>query len=195
MKIKSVTPVGKKKVYDLSVDVVQHYVLENGVVSHNTGPMYSSDTVIILGKQQEKDGKDLVGFNFIMNIEKSRYVRERAKIPLQVTFEGGVNPYSGLMDIACDIGWVHRPNNRSYQIVLDITEDGEMIIDETKWYRKDTDCAEFWRPLIKNPKFRQAVHDHFAVSVVDSSSLENEAKSLFEDDADIDVPVIDQPEN
>ena len=41
MKIKSIERVGKQKVYDLSIDSEnydeQHYVLENGVVSHNTG--------------------------------------------------------------------------------------------------------------------------------------------------------------
>lgn len=41
MKVKSIKPVGRKYVYDLSVnsDVYdeQQYVLENGVVTHNTG--------------------------------------------------------------------------------------------------------------------------------------------------------------
>lgn len=41
MKIKSVKAVGKKEVYDLSVADVEHYVLENGIVTHNTGVMYS----------------------------------------------------------------------------------------------------------------------------------------------------------
>ena len=41
MKIKTITPVGRKPVYDLTIDTdeynKQHYLLENGVVSHNTG--------------------------------------------------------------------------------------------------------------------------------------------------------------
>ena len=41
MKVKSVRNVGRKPVYDLSVNSDeyddQHYVLENGVVTHNTG--------------------------------------------------------------------------------------------------------------------------------------------------------------
>lgn len=41
MKIVSIENVGKKPVYDLSIDSdnydEQQYVLENGVVSHNTG--------------------------------------------------------------------------------------------------------------------------------------------------------------
>ena len=58
MKIKSVTPVGKLPVYDLSVKEVEHYVLENGIVTHNTGVMYSADTVFIIGKRQIKEGTE-----------------------------------------------------------------------------------------------------------------------------------------
>ena len=48
MKIASVAPVGKKKVYDLSVEDVEHYVLENGIVTHNTGVYYSADNIFII---------------------------------------------------------------------------------------------------------------------------------------------------
>ena len=37
MKIKTIKAIGKQPVYDLSVENVEHYVLENGVVTHNTG--------------------------------------------------------------------------------------------------------------------------------------------------------------
>jgi hypothetical protein len=41
MKIQSIRPVGPMPVYDLSIDSEvydeQHYVLKNGVVTHNTG--------------------------------------------------------------------------------------------------------------------------------------------------------------
>jgi len=50
MKVTSVKNVGRKPVFDLSVDQAEHYVLENGVVTHNTGIMYSADNVWILGR-------------------------------------------------------------------------------------------------------------------------------------------------
>ena len=60
MKIRSIRSVGKLPVYDLSVNSdnydEQQYVLENGVVTHNTGIMYSANTVFIISKSQEKDG-------------------------------------------------------------------------------------------------------------------------------------------
>ena len=45
MKIKSITAVGRKKVFDLSVKNDEHYILENGVVTHNTGSYYSADNI------------------------------------------------------------------------------------------------------------------------------------------------------
>jgi hypothetical protein len=38
------------------------------------------DNIFILGHQQEKDGTEIVGYNFIINVEKSRYVKEKSKI-------------------------------------------------------------------------------------------------------------------
>ncbi len=52
MKIANITKIGKMPVYDLSVEDQEHYVLENGVVTHNTGIMYSADNVWIIGRQQ-----------------------------------------------------------------------------------------------------------------------------------------------
>jgi hypothetical protein len=57
------------------------------VVGGGTGSYYSADNIFILGRQQEKDGTELLGYNFIINVEKSRYVREKAKIPVTVKFD------------------------------------------------------------------------------------------------------------
>lgn len=91
MKIKSIKPVGKQKVFDLSVKDAEHYILKNGVVTHNTGSYYSADNIYILGRQQEKDGTEISGYNFIINVEKSRYVKEKSKIPVNISFENGIS--------------------------------------------------------------------------------------------------------
>ena len=106
MKIVSVKTVGSKPVYDISIKSddydEQYYVLENGVMSHNSGSYYSADNIFIIGRQQEKEGTEIVGYNFIINIEKSRYVREKSKIPVTVSFDGGISRWSGLLDLALD---------------------------------------------------------------------------------------------
>ena len=91
MKIKNIRKIGKTEVYDISVRDVEHYVLENGVVTHNTGSYYSADNIWIIGRRQTKEGDDVIGYEFIINIEKSRFVKEKSQFPLTVTFEGGID--------------------------------------------------------------------------------------------------------
>jgi hypothetical protein len=182
MKIVSIKNVGKKPVFDLSVDDVEHYVLENGVVSHNTGAVYSANTIITIGRQQEKDGKELLGYNFILNIEKSRFVREQSKLPLNVTFEGGINTFSGLLDLALDLGYVVKPSNGWFQRAFLDVSTGEMIVaeDEAKRRRVDTDSVDFWKPLFDHKPFKDAITDHLILKAVTATEETfKEADELF----------------
>jgi len=164
MKIANITRIGKHKVYDLSVDEVEHYVLENGVVTHNTGIYYSADNIFIIGRQQEKTGTDLVGYNFIINVEKSRFVREKSKIPIEVTFEGGISKWSGLLDMAIEAGHIVKPSNGWYQIASDGT-------DSKKYRRKETDTKEFWIPILSDKSFNEWIERRYIIS---SESIMNE---------------------
>ena len=89
---------------DIPAVVVNHTYKEIGlfpkdIVSGGTGIYYSADNIFIIGRQQEKKGTDVVGYNFIINVEKSRYVREKSKIPIEVSWEGGISKWSGLLDM------------------------------------------------------------------------------------------------
>lgn len=169
MKIKSINKVGKKEVYDISVEHAEHYVLENGAVTHNTGVMYSSNNVWIIGRAQEKDGKDLVGYNFTINVEKSRFVKEKSKLPFQVKFDGGIDRYSGLLDLAIESGHVIKPSNGRYCRVDKST--GET--DEKKYYEKDTHNKEWWAPIFADPTFGEFVRNKYQLAVT-SINLDNE---------------------
>lgn len=76
------------------------------VVSGGSGITYSSDNILIIGRQQEKDGAELLGYNFVLNVEKSRFVKEKTKLSLLVTFDGGIDKMSGLFDSAVDVGFI-----------------------------------------------------------------------------------------
>jgi len=160
MKIKSITPVGKRDVYDISVADVEHYILDNGVASHNTGSYYSADNIFILGRQQEKDGTELMGYNFIINVEKSRHTREKSKIPVTVKFDGGISKWSGLLDMALEAKAVVKPSNGWYSRVN--PETGE--VEDKKYRIKDTDTKDFWLPILMAPGFQNWVKDNYQVS-------------------------------
>lgn len=144
---------------DIPMVVVNHTYKEIGlypkdIVSGGTGVYYSADNIFILGRQQEKSGDELVGYNFIMNVEKSRYVREKSKIPVEVSFEGGISTWSGLLDVALESGHVIKPSNGWYQKV------GE----EKKYRKADTYTKEFWMPVLKDKTFQDWIKTQYAIS-------------------------------
>lgn len=173
VKIKSIAhSTRKENVYDIETPT-HDYILSNGVISHNTQEMYSkpvvsggtgiylaSDNIMIIGRQQEKDGTDLKGWNFIINVEKSRHSREKSKIPVTVLHEGGLNKYSGLMDMALEAGSATKPKNGWYAKVDPDT--GEI---ESKNYRlADTNTDAFWDPILVSDKFKTYVSETYQVS-------------------------------
>ena len=177
MNIQKITSVGKRPVFDISVEDVEHYLFENGVASHNTGGMYSANQVFIIGKSQEKDGSELTGFNFTINIEKSRFVREKSKFPFTITFEGGINKWSGLLDIALDLGFVAKPSNGWYSRVN--VETGEL--EDKKFRAKDTNSKEFWEPVLSSNKFKEAIYNRYAISSHSIITEEQEAEEILEE--------------
>lgn len=130
------------------------------VVSGGTGPMLAADNCWIVGRSQEKDGTELLGYNFNINIEKSRYVREKTKIAITVKFDGGMSKWSGLLDMALEAAIVQKPSNGWYSRVD--TETGEL--EAKKWRIADTDCAEFWMPILKSKTFNEWVESRYKVT-------------------------------
>lgn len=141
---------------DIPMVVVNHTYKEIGlypkdVVSGGTGVYYSADNIYIIGRQQEKDTSGLTGYNFIINVEKSRYVREKTKIAVEVSFEGGISKWSGLMDVALAGGFCTKPSNGWYS-----RKD-----EEQKYRLKDTYSKEFWLPIISSKEFQDYIETKF----------------------------------
>jgi RecA/RadA recombinase len=150
---------------DIPAIVVNHTYKEIGmfpkdIVSGGTGIYYSADNIFIIGRQQEKEGTDIVGYNFIINVEKSRYVREKSKIPIEVTFEGGIAKWSGLLDMAIASGHVVKPSNGWYSRVNITT--GE--VEDKKFRIKDTYSKEFWMPILTDETFAQWIEKRYRMA-------------------------------
>ena len=129
------------------------------VVGGGTGSYYAADNIFILGRQQEKEGTEIVGYNFIINVEKSRYVKEKSKIPVNVSFNGGINKWSGLLDIALESGHVVKPTNGWYAKVDQST--GEV---GDKKRIADTSTPEFMEPILKDPKFKEFIKHKYEIA-------------------------------
>ena len=166
---------------DIPMVVVNHTYMEIGmfpkaIVGGGTGSYYSADNIYILGRQQEKDGSEIVGYNFIINVEKSRHVKEKSKIPVSVSFDGGISKWSGLLDLALESGHVIKPSNGWYQKVD--KESGE--IDEKKYRIKDTDTKDFWLPILTSKSFYTFVKDKYSIGNVEMIQNDDLDKALEE---------------
>ena len=120
------------------------------IVSGGTGIYYSADNIWILGRRQNKTGTEVTGYDFIINVEKSRMVKEKSKIPVSVSWDGGVERNSGLLDIALAGNFVAKPSNGWYCVVDRTT--GELM--QPKVREKDTKTDKFWEPILKDPEFK-----------------------------------------
>lgn len=171
---------------DIPMIVVNHTyktmeMYAKDIVGGGTGSYYSADNIFIIGRQQEKDAKDVIGYNFIINVEKSRYVKEKAKIPVTVSFDGGISKWSGLLDIALESGHVIKPSNGWYERV-DVTT-GEVI--GNKMREKDTNTASFWNPILSDKTFTDFVTKKYAVSNSKIIQDEDYAIDIVEDDYEL----------
>ena len=121
--------------------------------------MYSANQVFIITKAQDKDGKELLGYHFTINIEKSRFVREKSKFPFNVRFESGINKWSGLLEIGLEGGFITKPSMGWYSRV-DV-ETGE--VEEKKVRAKDTNTKDFWLPILTSKRFQEYIEDRYQV--------------------------------
>ena len=120
------------------------------VVSGGSGTIYSANQIFIITKSQEKDGTVLAGNKFTINIEKSRYLREKAKLPFIVTYDKGINKYSGLMDMCLDLGYIEKATAISYLI--------PSLFGEDKFKRKELEKnKEIWEKIFLDQKFLDTV--------------------------------------
>jgi RecA/RadA recombinase len=163
---------------DIPLVAVNHTYKEIGlypkdIVSGGTGAYYSADAIWIIGRQQEKVDKEIAGYHFIINIEKSRHVREKAKIPVSVTFEGGISKWSGLMDVAEAGGYIVKPKVGWYEAVDPST--GEVLCDKMMRAKEIADNKEFWLMMLEKTDLANFIKEKYTMAT----------KSLLEDDSEM----------
>lgn len=138
------------------------------VVGGGTGIYYSADNIWILGRQQDKVGTEIKGYHFIINVEKSRYVKEKSKIPISVSWEGGVQRYSGLVDVGLAGGYISKPSNGWYCRVDKQT--GELV--DPKVRLADTLKEEFWKPVFEETDFADFLKKQYSIGLAQQIDMD-----------------------
>lgn len=140
VKIKSKKSVGVLPVYDICVPISHHYLLDSGIVSHNSGFIYASSIVVAMKRLKLKEDEDgnktseVLGIRAGCKIMKTRYSKPFETIQIKIPYSTGMNPYSGMFDMIESKGLVNKEGNR-YTYV---DNNGEIH----KYYRKEWEKNE-----------------------------------------------------
>jgi hypothetical protein len=125
VKIKSKKNIGINPVYDISVPIAHHYLLDSGVVSHNSGFIYASSIVVAMKKLKLKEDDDgnkiseVKGIRSGCKIMKTRYSKPFEDVELKIPYEQGLDLYSGLFDLFEKKKIITKEGNRYVYVDLE----------------------------------------------------------------------------
>ena len=170
---------------DVPLLAINHTYKEIGlfpkdVVGGGTGIYYSADNIWIIGRRQNKKGTEVVGYDFIINVDKSRFVKEKSKIPISVSWDGGIEAYSGLLEVALAGNYVGKPSNGWYCRID--RETGELV--DPKFREAQTIEKEFWDPIFADTDFKEFLKKHYTIGYR-SLIAESEFNSVLEGENDV----------
>ena len=171
---------------DIPLVAINHTYKEIGlfpkdVVSGGTGIMYSANQVFIITKAQEKEGTELAGWKFTINIEKSRYVKEKSKLPFTVRYDSGIQKWSSLFELALESGHLTKANQGWYNMVN--MDTGEII--EPKRRAKDIENDdEFFEGLVADSKFKAFIERRFKLNNLEKDDVDAREDDLIELDSE-----------
>ena len=155
------TEVKNLDVYDIEVSKAHHYILGNGVISHNSME-YAPSIIVALQKSKLKDEeskdkkKDIVGIQVDATCRKTRYTKPFQKATFNIPWDSGLQKYSGLFELFTEtLKYKGNPviqKNGSYVSYCDL-KTGEQVWNK---YRKDITEADYdrimkdWKEVMEN---------------------------------------------
>lgn len=74
-----------------------------------SGAKYAADTIVFLSKSKEKDDdKHVIGSVITVTMKKSRITKEETKVQTRIMYDGGLDPYYGLLEHFVAAGLVEK---------------------------------------------------------------------------------------
>lgn len=149
------------KLLDIPMIVINHTYksqsfIPEDIVSGGMGSQYAADNIWVILKRQIKEGTEVEGFTFEIKVDRSRFVKEKSKLPINVYYGEGIAKYSGLSELAQEFKIVETCKvGRSKGIKF-----GEMEIPE-KYNDKN---EEFWMYVLNNSDLAKKIKDKYSLS-------------------------------
>jgi hypothetical protein len=114
-------------------------------ISGGQGFIYASSIVVAMKKlklKEDEDGNkisDVMGIRAACKVMKTRYSKPFEGVQIKIPYETGMNPYSGLVDLAEKRGMLKKDGNR----LAFTTGDGEIIKQFRKaWESNEAGCLD-----------------------------------------------------
>ncbi len=114
-------------------------------ISGGQGFIYASSIVVAMRKLKLKEDEDgnkisqVKGIRAACKVMKTRYAKPFESVQVKIPYETGMNPYSGLVDLAEATGLLTKQGNR----LRFLTNDKEEILQFRKaWERNEDGCLD-----------------------------------------------------
>jgi RecA/RadA recombinase len=114
-------------------------------ISGGQGFIYASSIVVAMKKmklKEDEDGNkisDVMGIRAGCKVMKTRYAKPFEGMQVKIPYETGMNPYSGLVDLAEKRGLLKKEGNS----LVFVTSDGEIIKQfRKKWESNEDGCLD-----------------------------------------------------
>ena len=114
-------------------------------ISGGQGFIYASSIVVAMKKlklKEDEDGNkisDVMGIRAACKVMKTRYAKPFEGVQIKIPYETGMNPYSGLVDLAEKKGILKKDGNK----LMFVSTDGEIIKYFRKgWESNEDDCLD-----------------------------------------------------
>lgn len=94
---------------------------------------YSASQILLLNKlklRDEADVKEITGIRMQVEVFKTRFTKPFQKVTINVPYETGMDPYSGLFEVALALGVITNPTKGYYQISGDDKKYRQAEIEE-----------------------------------------------------------------
>ena len=131
-------------------------------ISGGQGFIYASSIVVAMKKLKLKEDEDgnkiseVMGIRSACKVMKTRYAKPFEGVQVKIPYETGMNPYSGLVDLAEKKGLLKKDGNR----LAFTTSDGEIIKQFRKaWESNEEGCLDRVMTDFQNQKTEVSTTD------------------------------------
>jgi RecA/RadA recombinase len=147
-------------------------------ISGGQGFIYASSIVIAMKKLKlklDEDGNkvsEVRGIRAACKVMKSRYAKPFESVKVNIPYDSGMDPYSGMFDMLMGMGILEKQGNR-YKYISPVDNE-EIILFQKAWGRNDDGCLD--RVMEEFSKVKKNANYNIADHASDDEELEEEVE-------------------